>query len=184
MTYIDAHMKDALKDHVLIPLDAGKDMKAFYLKKPGEGRMMSTLIVFTPEGIVIQGDLTPGQNGNVSCFNYGLDWFRGDLSEGYLCGKFLETSFSREGTDENIREAIISKRREGGIDRDAARELWDERPQDEEMDERGFYDFFCDRLGDDASESIRYDYRPGEAGWLCVIQQRFAALYNAAQATA
>jgi hypothetical protein len=177
MTRIEPHMKASLKDHVLVWLDAGKDVKAAYLKKPGEGRMMSCLITFTPEGIVIQGDLTPGRLGNVSMQGYGLEWFAGPLSEDYLCEKFLEKRFSKERTVEAIKETIISRRREGKIHREFARELWDGIPGGDEADASDFYYFITMDLGGD-SEDMRQDYDPAEAGWLCAIQKRFSDLYN------
>lgn len=57
-------MRDMLRDHVLqVSLDE-KRWKAFYLRdqKCNLGRMQSTCILFTPEGIVIFGDLCPGND--------------------------------------------------------------------------------------------------------------------------
>lgn len=87
---------NALKDHTLEQVLDTPNFKAFYLRPPGGGRMMSTLIVFTPEGIVLMGDLTPGHHGNVSALGYGLSWFAGDLSGSYLCEKFLQKSWHAE----------------------------------------------------------------------------------------
>jgi hypothetical protein len=69
-----------LDRHVLEIVQEGPTVSAYYLKEPGKGRMMSTLIVFTPEGIALMGDLTPEQNGSVSALGYGRDWFSGHLS--------------------------------------------------------------------------------------------------------
>lgn len=93
----DAIYRDTLKNHVLEQvLDAPK-FKAFYLKEPGMGRMQSTLILFTPEGIIIGGDLCPGNDprnsGVTSPIGYGLNWFAGRLSPVYLCEKFLYEGF-------------------------------------------------------------------------------------------
>jgi hypothetical protein len=179
MSCIEPHMKESLKDHVLVPVLPHKGAWAsFYLRKPGEGRMMSCLITFTPEGIVIQGDLTPGRNGNVSVLGYGLDWFAGQLSEDYLCEKFLERRFSRERTVQAIKETILEKRRQGDIGRLDARLFWNELRDDPEAGEEGLYNFISERLDGDG-EDMRQDYNKGEAGWLCAIQQRFSALYHA-----
>jgi hypothetical protein len=79
-----------LKDHFLEQvLDADK-FKAFYMREEPNSRMMSTLFMFHPEGITICGDLSPALHGNCSALGYGLSWFAGRLSEGYLCEKFLE----------------------------------------------------------------------------------------------
>lgn len=188
MTYIEHHMREALAEHVLCPvLDSG-NFKAFYLKRVGEGRMMSTLIVFTPEGIVLQGDLTPGRNGNVSTLGYGVGWFSGQLSEGYLCEKFLTKVFVPAYAEEGLKDEVIRQRREREIDKAKARDLWDSMPGEIE-DFTGpteTYNFWTDDLGNEDGDGCPgYGYEPGEAGWLCAIQQRFAALYNAtAQASA
>lgn len=89
MSYVETHMRESLKDHVLEQVLDAEKFKAFYLKRPGNGRMCSTMVLFTPEGIALMGDLTPEHNGTVSCYGYGLDWFVGNLSEDYLCEKFL-----------------------------------------------------------------------------------------------
>lgn len=94
----DARMRESLRDHVLEEFPAGDRIRAFYLKKPGGGRMMSTLILFTPEGIVICGDLNPHPTGrgSASCFGYGLPWFASELDGGYLCSKFLDKEWQNE----------------------------------------------------------------------------------------
>lgn len=87
-------------------LDTEK-FKAFYLKEPGMGRMQSCLILFTPEGIIICGDLCPGndpRNSGVHAFGYGLTWFAGHLSSGYLCEKFLSKEWHKELAIEDCRD--------------------------------------------------------------------------------
>jgi hypothetical protein len=178
MTRVEPHMKESLKDHVLVPVLPHKGAWAsFYLRKPGEGRMMSCLITFTPEGIVLQGDLTPGRTGNVSVPGYGLDWFAGQLSEDYLCEKFLERKWSSSLTRRAIRETILEKRRQGDIGKLDARMLWSEVHHLEDEDQQAFYDFITNELDGDG-EDMRMDYDKGEAGWLCAIQKRFSDLYN------
>lgn len=185
MTYIEPHMREALAEHVLETVLESEKISAYYLKRPGQGRMMSTLILFTPEGIVLQGDLTPGQNGNVSALGYGRGWFSGRLSGGYLCEKFLNKVFRPDKAKRAIKEDIIEQRRDGSITKDRARELWNDMPDGDEHDGRLFYEFYMDELGRDGCDFPAYGYDLAEAGWLCAIQERFAALYNAhAQATA
>ena len=181
MSYIEPHMREALAGHVLCPvLDSG-DFTAFHLKRVGEGRMMSTLIVFTPEGIVIQGDLTPERNGTVSNYGYGLGWFCGQLGEDYLCSKFLEKKFVPEFAMRGLRYEILQQRRDGYLEKDKARELWDSmRWLDDPISPERTYKFWTDELRNDSGEGCPgYGYEPGEAGWLCAIQQRFSELYNA-----
>lgn len=104
MSFVENHMRDSLKDHVLEQVLDTEKFRAFYLKKPGGGRMMSTLIMFTPEGIVITGDLCPGQRGVISTLGYGLDWFAGKLSEDYLCQKFFQQGWHRELAERELEE--------------------------------------------------------------------------------
>lgn len=97
MGFVEDHMRESLKDHVLEELPAG-EMKAFYLKKPGNGMMDSCLILFTPEGVVICGDRAPSRTGRgaITAFRYGLDWFASELYEDYLCSKFLDKEWVPE----------------------------------------------------------------------------------------
>jgi hypothetical protein len=144
--------------------------------------MMSCLIVFTVEGIVIQGDLTPCHNGVISCGGYGLSWFAGRLSEDYLCEKFLRKEFVPELAERRFKEDLLRWRRERskdskyGVSKEEARSAWDAiEGMRDEMDPRGFYDLYYDTFKD--TPECGYGYNPGDAGWLCAIQQRFAALY-------
>lgn len=50
---------DTFKDHYLEQVLDAEKFKAFYLKQPGMGRMQSAMFLFTPEGIIICGDLCP-----------------------------------------------------------------------------------------------------------------------------
>jgi len=88
-----------LKDHYLEKVLDEPKFKAFYLKKQGYGRMESCLIMFSPEGISIHGDLCPGndvRNSGVHAYGYGLEWFAGRLSWSYLCEKFLSQDWHQE----------------------------------------------------------------------------------------
>lgn len=89
MSYVEFSMRDALKNHVLEEVPGSEKLQGFYMTEPGQGRAMSTLILFTPEGIVLMGDLCPNLNGAVSVYGYNLGWFSKQLSEDYLCSKFL-----------------------------------------------------------------------------------------------
>lgn len=130
----DYRYDDHFKDHVLTQvLDADK-FKAFYLKNPKYGRMESCMILFSPEGINILGDLCPGndpRNSGVHASGYGLDWFAGGLSSSYLCEKFLGKEWHQEIAEEDCRVMAdeIMKGETGHFDRD--RELED--TQDERI---------------------------------------------------
>ncbi len=90
MTVVNPHMREGLDTNILEQVLDTEKFTAFYMKRPGGGRIMSTLIMFTPEGITVSGDLSPGHHGVISVFGYGLGWFSGRLSEDYLCEKFLD----------------------------------------------------------------------------------------------
>lgn len=178
MSYIDKHMTDSLKDHELTMIADTPDIKAFYMKKPGT-RNLSLLLVFTPEGIGLTGDLTFDNWGLWSMFgSQTLGWFSSQLSEDYLCGKFLssdhwganraadgyafEPDEDDDGRLEFEKREIRQQLKDGSID--SPDDLYDK------MNEQS-------HLGFDASEGIPgYGYDPASAGWLCAVQQRFREL--------
>lgn len=179
MSYVQASMRETLKDHILEELPGSETLKAFYLKAPGEGRMMSTLFVFTPEGIVVMGDFCPGgprNQGCISVYNYGLRWFATELSEHYMCGKFLgevwqpqvALEWMRDNREDLMAEGLkaedlmpIEAALDGG-----------------EMSEQDFRDDL-EAAGYECDDGIPgYDYDLEEAGRLCALQQRFAELYQ------
>jgi hypothetical protein len=196
MSYVKPSMKDALKNHVLEEaLPQTEEFRAFYMKEPGQGRMMSTLFIFTPEGIVIMGDLCPGgpnNQGSISDYNYGLAWFSGRLSEHYLCSKFLRQEWQAEAALEWIGEHIkdIGHDDGPGFDDDntadskkkhkAKVEEFREIERDllgGEMGESHFRDDL-ERAGYSVDDELPgYDYPRKTAGWLCALQQRFSELF-------
>lgn len=182
MSFVTDQMRESLSRHVLVPvLDSGK-FEAFMMKRPGEGRIMSTLIAFTPEGIVITGDLCPRAEtrGIVSDAGYGIGWFRSRLSERYLCEKFIRDEWQWEVAVTDLDAEIKDLRDEGGQDayikelESIAEMLGHETIRSGE----DLYDNLSS-AGYEASDGIPgMDYNLADAGWLCAIQQRFAELYN------
>lgn len=181
---------ETLKDHTLV-LQVEHDLvQIFRLKDPKYGRLQGCLILFTTEGIVIMGDLTPCQNGVISCKGYGLSWFAGQLSEDYLCEKFLSKEFRIDKAIRVFKEDLLRKRRESGlnppaslvrqkrcIDKDGAREAWNWiNGFEDEPNPWAFFEMYSDVFGDTPEGT--YGYNLGDAGWLCAIQQTFARLYN------
>jgi hypothetical protein len=165
-------MKESLKDHVLTLVQEG-EVTAYYLGKKGT-RMMSCLLLFTPEGIAIMGDLTPQLHGSVSVYGYGIGWFSKHLSEGYLCEKFLRERFVPELAEKELRDP------EGYWREELSPEVSD-RIADDLCDhgQEWLYEELLD-AGVDCSDGIPgFGYDPAEAGWLCAIQQRFSELYSA-----
>lgn len=184
MSYVTESMKTALKNHVLEEVLPQVGLfQAFYLKEPGQGRMMSTLFIHTPEGIVIMGDLCPGgpkNQGSISDYGYGFGWFSGKLSEDYLCSKFLTREWQIEVAEEWCRDHIEDMKKEA--DPDALKKLpeWEEllsRLEGGEMGRDHFHDALQDL--DYEEEDEGFGYPRDTAGWLCALQQRFAELYVA-----
>jgi hypothetical protein len=102
-SYVTEQIRKSLENHVLELVQYGV-VTAYYLKEPGQGRMMSTLVTFSPEGITLSGDLTPNRSGLVSSYGYGIGWFGSEKSEGYLCEKFLDKGFVPEVAADELRD--------------------------------------------------------------------------------
>jgi hypothetical protein len=183
MSYVKPSMAEALKDHVLEEvLQETAGFRAFYLKMPGKTRMMSTLFVFTPEGIVIMGDLCPGgprNQGCISTFNYGLGWFATELSEHYMCSKFLGEVWQPEVALEWLRANEKDLLSEGFKAEDLIQ--LDSSLAGGEMDEASFRHDLEDAGYEMDDELPGYDYDLDTAGWLCALQQRFSELYIKSQ---
>lgn len=186
MSFVTPQINDALKNHVLEEaLPFGHGFLAYYMRDPGQGRMMSTLFVFTPEGIVIMGDLCPGGPGNrgsISNYNYGIGWFSRPQGEYYLCEKFMSKEWQVGVAERWCVEHLEELRAEAKEDGKPVEHLgeWEEllsQLQGEEMDcgefQRALYDIEYD------VEDEGFEYPIKAAGWLCGLQQRFVELYAA-----
>lgn len=184
MSYVADWMREDLKDHIwesrVTVTDASGEIVFLsgYLGTPGT-RRMSTLITFTPEGIVLQGDLTPERNGSISAHGYGAKWFAGELSESYLCSKFIEKRFSPERALDVIKRELIEARKKGTFDKEEARLHWDRiEGWGEEALTPEDYAILYESVFYNWPEETPMDYDEGEAGWLCAIQQRFKEAYQ------
>ena len=190
MSYVTANMAEALKSHVLEEISAGEKIRAFYLKRPGEGRMMSTLFLFTPEGIAIMGDLVPDGHGSISTYGYGVGWFADILGEDYLCSKFLPKVWVREYAVEwlndeaaRLNQEAIRRESDDRLEREEAMSLVKTyRDLIDNEAAMASYETFYSALAeinpylvDDGAPGIGYD--PRAAGWLCALQQRFATAF-------
>ena len=175
-SYVKNHQRKSLAEHVLRKVSDGK-VTAYYMEQPGKGRMMSTLLVFTPEGIAIMGDLTPETNGTVSAFGYAVDWFAGKNSEDYLCEKFLHREWVPELAEAALRDPQGWVREARPAETLAAIDDLADQLSHECLPETDLY-HELDSLGILCDDGIPgYGYAPAKAGWLCAIQQRFAELY-------
>lgn len=103
---VTSAQRESLKDHFLEQILDTEKFKAFYLREKPDSRMMSTLIIFSPEAIILCGDLTPARNGNVSVLGYGLHWFAGFLSEGYLAEKFLQKGWHQNLAERELTDLV------------------------------------------------------------------------------
>jgi hypothetical protein len=162
-SYLEKHMRDALVEHKLEEItDSKSPVRAFRMFKDAR-RVMSCLIVSTPEGIFIQGDIAPGSSCSA---NQSLEWFSRPMDEDYLCSKFLTKSFYRETALSALREHL-----EENPDHEDLKELT-------QNDGDDFRDpDFQERIYALGFEDAGYDYDSGSAGWLCAIHERFVALY-------
>lgn len=115
---------EQIRNAQLSPLSTGEKVKAYYLKKYLNSQIMSTLLVFTPDGTILTGDLTPERRGCIAR-GYGLEWFAGKLSPSYLAEKFLDEEWVPDRMKAYVRERIAELERElaeimAELERDAA----------------------------------------------------------------
>jgi len=171
--------------------EVSEKTQSFYLKIPGEGRMESCLVTFTPEGIVIHGDLTPCRNGVISCYGKGINWFRGELSPCYLAEKFLEKGFHAKEAAKEMRDHQhwIHGDPEDDLSTPLTAEDWEkeviELCDDLEYGDcthQDLYEWLSDR-DIDTDDIPGWTYNPRDVKLLSAIQERFAELYNAMRAS-
>jgi hypothetical protein len=176
----------ALEDRQLIQVVHEPDVQVYMLKKPDRGRMGSTQLVFTKEGIVIMGDLCPGLNGCISAYGYGINWFAGQLGGSYLGEKFLAKGFHPEAAADEMRDPNhwIHGDPDDADDPEAVAEL--ERDIDElctklqegECSHEGLYDWMIEHGIDTADGTAGWCYDPHDLGMLCEIQRVFSSKYK------
>ena len=176
----ESREKQNLKDHILEQVLDTEKFKAFYLKKPERTRMMSTLLIFHPEGITICGDLCPSRGGNCSAYGYGIGWFSGHLDGDYLCQKFLDKSWQSDLAAEWCLEEAGRQKEEGHQDiADKLETLGKRDLECGDMDCRDFYETLTDIDQSYVDDGVPgHGYNSGEKAWLCAIQERFAELYK------
>lgn len=97
-----ARLEQQLANHVLEVVQDAGPLKAWYLRPPGGGRMMSVLILSHPEGLSLQGDIA--HRGYAT--NYGLSWFVRDMDYDYLAGKFLRREYSPERAAQHLKSLL------------------------------------------------------------------------------
>lgn len=181
-SYVTDYMREGLQEHELFRISE-KPVEAYYLKQP-HSRMSSTLILFTPEGIVMVGDLTPEMNGTCSRrHDRDLAWFiadgrlEWDICDNFLKKKWLPELALKEMQQENFFEEWCENTADNRVKFDKLVEYLAEGP-DGIWSEVETYQVLGDIGYDLASGVPGYGFDPGEAGWLCAIHQRFAELYT------
>eukprot|EP00831_Metopus_contortus_P039769 TRINITY_DN31148_c0_g1_i1.p4 TRINITY_DN31148_c0_g1~~TRINITY_DN31148_c0_g1_i1.p4 ORF type:complete len:199 (+),score=35.37 TRINITY_DN31148_c0_g1_i1:1431-2027(+) len=173
-------LKD-MSGHVLVPLLNESGFCAYKMWKPGTN-ILSTLITFTPCGIVLQGDITPERNGSVSCLGYGERWFSGELSPDYLAEKFLRKKWVPDEALDKFRWFLDEMKENGDatpsgriVDDDLISEAFDYLGEAENQWEA--IEYFAELIGSDNCLDIDwYSYDPAEQVVLCGIQKKFAEL--------
>ena len=184
----EGHFRRGMRSKALTQILDLENWKVFRLHEvERRTRMGSTMITFTPEGIIIHGDLSPGRRGVISDLGYGLGWFSSSLGGGYLCEKFLAQGWHEEIALDEIKGWLDNGGGPWGDDEPASpevveklTELIDRMERNGPMGEQQFYEGLMDvyddpDLFDDGGPGWGYD--PVEAGWLIAIQARFAELY-------
>lgn len=176
MRYLEPHMTGALAEHVLREITPpGSPVRGFYLERPEGGRAYSILLLFTPEGIILKGDIQLGENGVMSRGQQklGLDWFASRHDEAYLCDKFLPLVWQPDVAIRDLHEMLTDNPSLTAVKEALVAWEFEEPTQDDLLA------VLTDESVDiDTRMSVGFDYPLHDAGWLVAVQQRFADLYN------
>jgi len=178
--HIDPHLRQAMLELELVPVVETDQVSCYYMKKPGTGHYR-VLLTFTTEGICIQGDLTPENNGSISCMGYGREWFAdqqgGKYLDSYLCSKFLRKRWVPEYAHEELADPQSHYRYEATPEEIEQLDHICRLLSLNELHQYAFYEHMTD-MGFDGCELPGYGYEPHEASILCAIQQRFGELWR------
>lgn len=158
--------------------------ECYYLRPADKrGRLGSAMVVFTPEGIVIMGDVCPGRNGVVSAYGYGKKWFASELDKDYLASKFLPKVWVEDVAAQWLRETIDKETIDDmtGMDnpktaamRQKLGDLLAEFDDGPCFGPEGFHERL-DAIMPGLEGSIGYDYEPRDVELLAAIQRGFRA---------
>jgi hypothetical protein len=182
MSYVTKHMAEQMAKHVLVPTPSG-EFTGYWLREPGTG-FYSLLIMGLPTGVTLTGDLQIGHGpgGSAIAYGYDLDWFGSQLSEDYLCSKFLRRVWQEDLVDADL------KRRAEDEDNEDWKKKWAEVIERREIGDIYSHERMIDVMNDLGFDcpweySIGVDYPRGPAGWLCAAQQRFHELQQKQETT-
>ena len=177
---------------------------SFYLRAEPKSRMESVLVMFSPEGVQIVGDMTFGRESNafVSNGGYGVGWFSSELSEDYLLEKFMRRSLQWDVAEADV-DIVVEEAVEALEEQWRKDGEWDEIEhvdvvllfrevnitklrdhRDDALaaisarDEMALADAIIAIGGCDAMESFGLGYDTVDAGVLIGIQRAFRRLYD------
>lgn len=174
------------KDHELVVLEEGPHIQAYYLKHPKEElRIQGCLLLFTPEGVVITGDLIPGTKKGIHAIGsgYGFDarWFANHHNGENIARQFLR----KEWDDTLAADELETELDENGTDyfdqsqiemlKEVVGALWEPPPYC--MTEDQFIEALCEAGYDIGSGVPGYGYDQEEYALLIAIQRRFSELW-------
>ena len=170
--------------HILLELTPpASPVRAFHMKIEGQ-HIDSTLILTTPEGVVIMGDLVPGgERALVSIHATGLDWFLMTHNPEYLSQKFLTKEWIREDAIVELEGLLRDVRGDtvhgdGRDDDDCVLAFLllidklraNDGDQNDVIDVLNRYDF-------DEAHEFGMGYAPEKVGHLAALQRRFTDLF-------
>lgn len=186
--YFKEHRLQAMALSV-VPADGSGgvyDVRVYRLRRPG-ARDYSCQLTFTPEGIAIQGDITPeGNNGSCSR-GKSLGWFVGENCPDHLASYFLTERWTAElaqkQLERELSELVDMEWSWKGSDREyfAERDLLQRLINGLIGSVSNEYEFYrdCEEEGYDLSEGVPgWGYCPTEVALLSAIQRTFRRLYN------
>lgn len=174
-----ARQLESVKGRILVPVleDDGTKSSMWYLRYPDQ-RAQSTLIIFSPEGIIITGDLCPGENrGVVSDYGYGLSWFVQDLNPDYLAEKFLRKRFVFEVADQEFRETVRGYVECGDMTAELGEKALSDWGEVDPEDESEALDVCEAYFAQHGIDDFGMWYDPHEMKLLVATQRQFAELY-------
>jgi hypothetical protein len=114
-------------------------------------------------------------SGGVVSNRYGIGWFSGDLSEDYLCQKFLGKEWVPDRAKDSLKDMLEDE--DSGLGEEQ-KESIRRAIYGDTFDDPTLFGIWWQDTFDDYPESIGYGYNPGSAGWLSAVQQRFSVLYS------
>lgn len=177
-----------IKDSQLTPLQEGGPIVGYWLRQKPDSLMMATLIVGTPVGVALMGDLTPGRG--VIIRGYSLEWFGDKHEPRYIARKCLEdTVYNPDSARQEAQEhyAELAGRAISERDKKLITKARKMKKIMGKLEKLGWPQWeTCKRLhsiiGTDSASSIGIDFDEADLAWLGAIQRRFHETYQALKA--